>query len=99
MLFQLRRIGFHLMHTAKPIMILMSMFYGAGADTLKPLRPDGIDKPLAGFHADINEIGRLSLQIAAEVRDAVRSADNPLDAVPRASRALTRQFVLINGRR
>ena len=87
------------MQSAKPIMILMSMFYGAGADALAPLRPEGIDKPLAGFHDDINEIGKLSLQVAREVRDAARSADNPLDIVPRASRALTRQFVLINGRR
>jgi hypothetical protein len=99
-LFQLRQFrSRHVMQTAKPIMILMSMFYGAGADTLAPLRPDSIDKPLAGFHADVNEIGRLSLQVALEVRDAARSADNPLDIVPRASRALARQFVLINGRR
>lgn len=87
------------MQTAKSIMFLMSLFYGAGADAVAPLRPEGIDKPLAGFHADINEIGRLSLQVAIEVRDAARSAESPLDIVPRASRALSRQLVLINGRR
>jgi hypothetical protein len=87
------------MQTAKPIMILMSMFYGAGADLLAPLRPAAIDKPLAGFHADINEIGKLSLQVALSVRDAARSANSPLDIAPRASRALSREFALINGRR
>lgn len=83
----------------KPLVVLLTCFYGWGSQAFESIRPEPISVPLRGFHHDVNTIAAFGARTIEAVRFEVSTSDNVIQVPGRAIMAIGREIRVFNGLR
>lgn len=83
----------------KPLIVLLTCFYGWGSHAFESIRPEPINVPLRGFHHDVNTIAAFGARTLDAVRFEVSTSDSVIQVPGRALTAIGREIRFFNGLR
>lgn len=83
----------------KPLVVLLTCFYGWGSQAFESIRPEPINVPLRGFHHDVNTIAAFGARTLDAVRFEVSTSDSVIQVPGRALMAISREFRVFTERR
>lgn len=82
----------------KPLMVLLTCFYGWGSQAFESIRPEPINMPLRGFHHDVNTIAAFGARTLEAIRYEASTSDRPVDVPARVFTAIGREITAFNER-
>lgn len=83
----------------KPLIVLLTCFYGWGSQALESIRPDPINVPLRGFHHDVNTIAAFGARTLEAIRYEASTSERPVQVPARILTAIGREIRIFNERR
>lgn len=75
----------------KPLLILLTCFYGWGSQAFESIRPEPINVPLRGFHHDVNTFAAFGARTFEAIRYEASTSARPVDIPGRVLTAIGRE--------
>jgi hypothetical protein len=84
---------------AKPLMIVLTCFYGCGSKSFEQIRPEPINAPMQGFHNEVNVAMSFGGRILMAMKHEALASDKAIQIPARMLTAVNREFKTFNGQR
>lgn len=88
-----------MLDVAKPLMILLTCFYGCGSKAFDPLRPEPINVPLKGFHQEVNVAMSFGARVLGAAKHELMASEKAVQIPSRMLMAVNREIRTFNGQR
>lgn len=87
-----------ILDAAKPLVILLTCFYGCGAKSFESIRPEPINAPLKGFHQDVNAALDFGARILNAAKHEAFASQSAMHIPSRMLMVVNREFRSYNKR-